>query len=330
MVIDNFSNQYLDKCLNIWNEDVGFIFPITLPMFKEKSIECKYFKKECSFVLLNDNEVVGFIIGKVFDNNPNIPKYQNVGWISLLFVKRKYRKQGYGKTLLTKSEEAMKKLGVKSISVGSDIHNFFPGIPNDFDNTSDLFFKSCGYEMGYYTHDLIKELSKVDLEKYDNYNHNEYIDESGNLKKVELSYAKKEDKEDVLAFLQRTFFGRWYDEAIEYYTNGEVIKEYLLARVDDKIVGFFRVNYGLIKETSYNINWRNRFDSLVGFGPLGVDSLYRHHGIAKMLLYRGITDSVKSGYHYAMIDWTGLVTYYQKLGFETWKCYKYAKKTIEL
>ena len=47
-----------------------------------------------------------------------------------------------------------------------------------------------------------------------------------------------------------------------------------------------------------------------------------------MLLYYAISDSYKNGYTDAMIDWTGLVTYYQKLGFETWKCYQYAKKKL--
>ena len=328
MEIYNFSDKYLKECLDMWNEDVGFIYPISLPMFKEKSIECKYFDKDASFVISENGEKIGFIISKLFKDNPNIPKYQNVGWISLLFVKRKYRKHGYGKILLTKAEEVLIYKGINSISIGSDIHNFFPGIPNDFDNTTDVFFKNNGYNIGYYTHDLVKKLTKDDLVKYSSYNNNEYSLDNGEMKKVELVYAKKSDENDLLDFLKRTFFGRWYDEACEYFKNGEIVKEYLLAKVDGEIVGFLRVNNCLIKETSYNINWKERFDRLVGFGPLGVDVNYRHHGIAKMLLYYAISDSYRNGYTEAMIDWTGLVTYYQKLGFETWKCYQYAKKTI--
>lgn len=327
MLVEKFEKKYLDECLNIWNEEVGFIFPISKSMFEEKTISCRYFSSDASFVIKEDEKIIGYIISKVFKDNPNIPKYQNVGWISLLFVKRSERKKGYGNILLTSAEEKMKKLGVTTIMVGSDIHNFFPGIPNDFDNTSDTFFANHGYEMGYYTHDLIKKLSSDDLIKYSSYNNNEYI-EDGKKKKVLLRYATILDKDALLDFLKRVFFGRWYDEGMEYFSNGEIKKEYLLALVDDKVVGFLRVNNGLIKETSYNINWQGRFQKLVGFGPLGVDPIYRHHGIAKMLLYYAITDSYKNGYSDAMIDWTGLVTYYQKLGFETWKCFKYAKKKI--
>lgn len=329
MIIKKFSSEYINNCLDIWNEDVGFIFPLSYSMFKEKSVDCCYFCGDASFVMIEDNNVIGFIIAKHFNNNPNIPKYKDYGWISLIFVKRAYRKRGIGKTLLECSEKALIALGVKVIQVGSDIHNFFPGVPNDFDNTSDAFFKACGYDVGYYTHDLIKKLSAKDLTNFGSYNNNEYIDDDGSVKKVSLVYACIDDKEKVLSFLKRTFFGRWYDEAIEYFNNGEIKKEYLLAKVDDNVVGFLRVNNGLIKETSYNINWKDRFDKLVGFGPLGVDSDYRHHGIAKMLMYYAISDSYRNGYTDAMIDWTGLVTYYQKLGFEVWKCYRYVKKNIE-
>ena len=131
MMIKNLTSDYLKECLNIWNEDVGFIFPFSFEMFKEKSIDCRYFCSDASFVAIEKDEVIGFIIAKLFDNNPNIPKYQNYGWISLIFVKRKYRKQGYGKALLDSSEEVLKKKGVKSISVGSLGHLVRDEQPDD-------------------------------------------------------------------------------------------------------------------------------------------------------------------------------------------------------
>lgn len=328
MKLLKFKNCYLEDCLELWNREVGFIYPIDLPMFKQKTIDCKYYQNDASFVIKEEEKIIGFIFSKAYDNSELIPKYHNVGWISLIYVARSFRKKGYGKILLENAEENLIKIGVKSISIGSDIHNFFPGIPNDFDNTSDVFFRSNGYTANYYTHDLIKKLTDNDLVLYDNYNNNSYV-ENGVIKDVTLRYANELDKEEVLEFLKRTFYGRWYDEAIEYFTNNEIKKEYLLAIVDNKIVGFLRVNNRLITEISYNINWYQRFDNLVGFGPLGVDVNYRHHGIAKMLLYFAISDSKRNGYSHAMIDWTGLVTYYQKLGFETWKCYQYAKKEIK-
>ena len=325
--IENYKSSYTNQILNLWNNEVGFIFPISEKMFNQKINECKYFNIDASFIVIDGNKVVGFILSKIYDNNPIIAKYINKGWISLFYVSRDYRKQGIGSELLQLSENKLVKMGVKDVSIGSDIHNFFPGIPNDFDNLTDKFLRKRGYNVSYYTHDLIKKFNKEDLVKYQSYSNNQY-QELDKFVKVEIRYASILDKEDLLEFFKRCFYGRWYDECIEYFNNGQVIKEYLLALVNNKIVGFLRVNNQLIDEISYNINWALRFNKLVGIGPLGVDPVYRGKGIAKMLLYYSITDSIKNGYTEAMIDWTGLVTYYQKFGFEIWKCYQYANKII--
>lgn len=325
--IVNFDCKYSEDILNLWNSEVGFIFPISLKMFNQKINNCKYFNNQSSFVAISDGKIVGFILSKIFDNNLIIEKYFNKGWISLFYVGQKYRKNGIGSKLLEKSEEELKSLGVQSISIGSDIHNFFPGIPNDFDNLTDVFFRNRGYNVSYYTHDLVKKLTKDDIIKYHDFNSNQYL-EDDKVVNVVLRYATIDDKEELLDFFKRCFYGRWYDECIEYFKNNQIKKEYLLALINNKIVGFLRVNNQLIDEISYNINWSSRFDKLVGIGPLGVDPEYRSNGIAKMLLYFSISDSAKEGYTEAMIDWTGLVTYYQKFGYEIWKCYQYANKNI--
>lgn len=325
--IVNYQHKYNSEIIKLWNDEVGFIFPISNKMFTQKVNNCKYFKKETSFVALCNNKVVGFIIGKIYDNNPTIEKYYNKGWISLVYVSRSNRKKGIGTKLLESLESKMKMYDVTSIQLGADIHNFFPGIPNDFDNLSDLFFRNRGFNVSYYTHDLVKKLTKEDILMYQSYNNNQYLD-NDKLIDVTITYATKDNKNDLLDFFKRCFYGRWYDECLEYFNNNQIEKEYLLAIVDKKIVGFLRVNNQLIDEISYNINWAERFDKLVGIGPLGVDSDYRNKGIAKMLLYFAISDSAKNGYSEALIDWTGLVTYYQRFGFQVWKCYCYANKKI--
>lgn len=325
--IVNFDSKYSLDILNLWNSEVGFIFPLSQKMFDQKINNCKYFNNQSSFVVVLNEKVIGFVLSKKYDNNPIIQKYLNKGWISLIYVGQKYRKNGIGSLLLEKSEEELKKLGVTSISIGSDIHNFFPGVPNDFDNLTDVFLRKRGYNVSYYTHDLVKKLTKEDIIKYQSYNENKYL-ENGEVVEVILRYATINDKEELLDFFKRCFYGRWYDECIEYFENNQIQKEYLLAIVNNKIVGFLRVNNQLIDEISYNLNWSSRFNKLVGIGPLGVDPTYRSRGIAKMLLYYSISDSSKNGYTEAMIDWTGLVTYYQKFGYEIWKCYQYANKNI--
>ena len=221
----------------------------------------------------------------------------------------------------------MIKSNVATIQIGSDIDNFFPGIPSDFDNLTDVFLKKRGYDIGRYTHDLLKHITKDDLMENDEAITIKFNDEE---KEIKFRYAKEEDKERTYDFFRKCFFGRWFAEAYEYFEDNDIKHEYLLALDGDKVVGFLRVNFGYIKKISYNNTWRNNFDNdLVGIGPLGIDPDYRRYGIAKHLIKKGISDAYKEGFTNAMIDWTGLMHIYQKYGFQVWKCYAYAIKKIE-
>ena len=321
--------------INLWNDEVGHIFPINKKMLDQNINSSKYLDIECSFVVYDGKKLIGFILGKIYDNNKIIEKYINKGWISLVYVKREYRKQGIGSFLLDKLELEMKNKGILYLAIGSDLDCFFPGIPNDFDNLSDRFFKKRGYSMGYYTHDLIKKLRRKDIDLLNEYLlNNSYLSNN-----IEIGYATIDDKDDLLEFLKRCFYGRWYYEALEYFENAEknvdyIGEEYLIARVknntgDHNVVGFLRVNKQIINKISYNIMWAKRFKKLVGIGPLGVDVIYRKQGIATYLLLYAFKDCYENNYSDAMIDWTGLVTYYQKFSFQVWKCYQYANKELE-
>lgn len=314
--VSNFKNDdiLINKIVELWNQEIGFIFPFTKEMFIQKTIDCKYIDYDSSFVATIDNDVVGFIISKVYDNNEIMSKYIDKAWISLFYVSRKYRRNGIGSNLLEKNESILKQKGIIEILFGSDYDNFFPGIPNDFDNLTEPFLTKRGYNCGRYTHDLIRKLKHTTDEKYDH----------------SLRYATKDDKRIVLEFFEKNFYGRWYYEALEYFENDEIEKEYLLSFEGDIMTGFLRINRGIINKISYNMNWSLRFDKLVGIGPLGVAREYRKRKIAKSLINKGLNDCTIEGYTDALIDWTGLMEIYQKYGFEVWKCYQYASKRIKI
>ena len=64
MLLENFDKKYLDECLNIWNEDVGFIFPISKAMFEEKTVGCRYYSNAASFVI-KDNDKIKVLFDKL-------------------------------------------------------------------------------------------------------------------------------------------------------------------------------------------------------------------------------------------------------------------------
>lgn len=310
--------------INLWNREVGFIYPISLEKFNQ-NINGSMLYKEASTIVYADKKVIGFLLGKKYDNNPDIPKYYSTAWISLIYVSREYQRKGIGTKMLEIFEERAKIDNINKISVGADIDCFFPGIPNDFDNLTDRFFQNRNYTVKGYTHDLVKKLNSFD-EDYRKYL--EFTESHKELSKYDFRYAKAEDKEKVLDFFKECFFGRWYYEAKEYFADDEIKEEYLIALDNNKVIGFLRTNKCLINKISYNIMWKERFEKLDGFGPLGVNVNYRKKGIAKMLLMKAIINAYEEKYSVILIDWTGLLSIYQRFGFETWKCYQYANKVL--
>ena len=325
LVFKKYDKEYNIEIVDLWNKEIGFIFKLDYDLFSQK-VNNKYLAINASWVCFKEDKIVGFIISKRYDNNPDIIKYIDKGWISLFYVSFIFRKQGIGNYLLKIAEEELIKTGVNSISVGSDLENFFPGVPGDFDNLTDVFLKKRGYCVGRYTHDLIKILSSSDCIDNDTYLD---INLNGNKETIYFRYATSFDKENVLKFFKDNFFGRWYSEAKEYFNDGEIVSEYLIALHNDKVIGFLRCNYGLISKVSYNNTWKNNFEKLVGVGPLGIDPLYRNNGIAKHLLMKCASDAYKMGYKEAMIDWTGLMHIYQKYGYQVYKCYAYVEKEVK-
>lgn len=69
---------------------------------------------------------------------------------------------------------------------------------------------------------------------------------------------------------------------IEYFNNGGTGREYAIALDGNKICAFAKMGFPQTPEPleSYSLTWRNRFKSLGGIGPLGVDADYRKEILA--------------------------------------------------
>ena len=55
--------------INLWNDEVGHIFPINKKMLDQNINSSKYLDIECSFVVYDGKKLIGFILGKIYDNN---------------------------------------------------------------------------------------------------------------------------------------------------------------------------------------------------------------------------------------------------------------------
>ena len=305
-----------EKILSLWNQEMGMIYPIPQDWFYQ-SIDCYKLKRIiCAYD--SNNNLVGFIILKFFDDDL-IPDYKKMAFISLFYVAKKYRKQGIGSKLFNISEEICHNILNESsfdemqIHIGKDIRNFFPGVATDFDNLTDVWLEKRGYQGSRYTHDLICRFN-------DNNNINININNINNIenniinKNYDYVKATIDDQEEMIKMMLNNHWNRWAYEVKDYFTLGGNGDDYLLIRdpndLNYPIIAFSRVNRAKTKIIAYNMMWKERFKSLGGIGPLGVDQKYRKHGFGNDLLQFSISSLRHDGCTEVMIDWTGLMEFY--------------------
>ncbi len=288
----------------LWNNEMGFIYPIAADVFKRGVY---LYQEKFVYGTYDEDKLVGFIIAKK-KHDEILPSYAKKGWLSLFYVAKKYRQQGIGSKLLLAAEDYLR--DKDEILLGQDVGNFFPGLPSDFNNLTDLWLNKRGYLSGRTTHDLINYKPKLQQIQNTNY-----------LFRV----ATKEDKEALLS-LFATFSERWFHEGYTYFQNDGNGDEYVVCCHNNKIIAFSRINDSLRPCGGYNMTWYERFEKLGGIGPLGVLSSYRKQGLGKDIVAFAINELIKRGKKVLIIDWTGLLEFYQQFGFEVWKTYKYMSK----
>ena len=296
------------NCLKLWNDEMGYVYPISSNSFYQNVID---YKDKDVMIYYDDERVIGFIFLKRFSDD-RLVNYSNNLYISLFYVSKKYRKQGIGSSLFDFAEEIR---DGKELIIGKEINNFFPGVPTDFDNLTDVWLEKRGFVGKRYTHDLITKDPKI----YEIRN-----------KDVEYKYCDDSQKEELIQMMINNNWGRWALEAKEYFEKKTENDKnaYIVGMVDGKIISFAKVNDYKMYLSSYNLMWKERFENLGGFGPLGVDRNYRKKGIGFDMISVSLNDLVKKGCKTIILDWTGLMELYAKFNFEVWKSYKYMSKSF--
>jgi predicted N-acetyltransferase YhbS len=296
------------NCLKLWNDEMGYVYPISSNSFYQNVID---YKDKDVMIYYDDERVIGFIFLKRFSDD-RLVNYSNNLYISLFYVSKKYRKQGIGSSLFDFAEEIREG---KELIIGKEINNFFPGVPTDFDNLTDVWLEKRGFVGKRYTHDLITKDPKI----YEIRN-----------KDVEYKYCDDSQKEELIQMMINNNWGRWALEAKEYFEKKTENDKnaYIVGMVDGKIISFAKVNDYKMYLSSYNLMWKERFENLGGFGPLGVDRNYRKKGIGFDMISVSLNDLVNKGCKTIILDWTGLMELYAKFNFEVWKSYKYMSKSF--
>jgi GNAT superfamily N-acetyltransferase len=191
-------------------------------------------------------------------------------YLRVLVVDRAHRRRGIGSALLQDAEER----GVSVI--GAEPGNYFtPGVWAD-DAGARAFFRSRGLTETRETHNLAVSAAP----------------HPGPLP----ARATPEDRERVLAFIEREFGKIWRFEAASAFDEDEPLA--FVTEEDGEITGF----------AVHEVNNRG----LGFFGPTGVAKSMRGRGLGCALLQASLADLHRMGHGRVVIPWTDALDFYRK------------------
>ncbi|WP_010677294.1 GNAT family N-acetyltransferase [Bacillus timonensis] len=307
--------QWVSQIVNLWNRELGADFPMREVLFKQNSIQDPNVLLSGSYVALNNqDQVVGFVVAKCVQDKKETLLSQEVGYIQALLVDSQFRHQGIGSALLEGAEKALQKQGCNTIFLGRDPAHYFPGVPLEYEDTK-KWFEKRNYEASEVASDLFR-MFKPD-EKFDF------------IKPKDIEVSLLNNKDEFLSFMHRCFPGRWEYEAKRYFNNGGTGREFVVFRKENEIIGFCRINDEKSPIIGPNIYWAPLFtEGLGGVGPLGIDTAERKNGYGLAIVKAGVSFLRERQITNIVIDWTGLLEFYQKIDFEVWKQYQQYSKQI--
>ncbi|MFS0863079.1 GNAT family N-acetyltransferase [Fredinandcohnia sp. 179-A 10B2 NHS] len=309
--------KWLPELVKLWNLELGTDFPMREELIQQNSFQDHTVLKSASHIAINDDKmIVGFIVAKKIQKQMDIQLNTEVGWIQVLLVHSDFRNKGIGSALLTKAEDTLKNQGSKTIFLGRDPGHYFPGVPVKYETTK-RWFEHKGYQAIGIESDLVRNFKDDEIEPVQS------------IKDIQISLVKQNEQNDLLSFLHHCFPGRWEYEAAQYFENGGTGREFVIFKKNNQIIGFCRINDSKSPIIGPNVYWSPLFHGeLGGIGPLGIDSAERKNGYGLAIVKAGIAYLRGRQIDSIVIDWTGLVDFYQKLNFTIWKQYQQYSKNI--
>jgi len=191
--------------------------------------------------------------------------------LRILAVDRDQRRRGIGDALLGDAEARGARI------VAAEAGNYFtPGVVASDTNTVG-FFVHRGYGEIARTQNLVVEVGSREWG-------------------VGVVRATRQNRERVLAFIEKEFGRIWRFEASRAFENDPPTMFYV--EVDGEIAGF----------AAHDANNRG----LGFFGPTGVARVHRGRGLGGRLLQASLADLGRLGYERAIIAWTDAIDFYRK------------------
>ena len=265
------------------------------------------------FVVDVGDALAGAALATVLHGEPAV-NVHGEGWIDLLAVAPDRQQRGLGRALLAAAETWLTAQGCAQAWIGAGPRPFMPGVPDP--SAVVPFFTRSGYatlstawdmaaNLAHYTPpDVVREIAGV------------------------VRPAAPRHAGDLLAFLRREFPGRWRYEAEMILADAGRLSDYMLLWTERGVDGCCLLTFPdsvRPMERYYPYQLPKPWGQL---GSIGVSADRRGEGYGAALLDAGLRRLHDNGINGCVIDWTNLIDFYARFGFERYRSYTMLARSL--
>jgi GNAT superfamily N-acetyltransferase len=259
--------------------------------------------RDATLVALADGQVVGLVAAGLRGDE---------GQLQVLLVDPAARRRGVAKVLHAEALGHLRAAGCTRARVGNAL---WPGIPATARGAL-AFFANCGWSLGQETFDLVGRLGDVPRHP-------------GPPDGAEIVTAGTTDAvQDLLDFQQRVF-PRWADDYRRAAEAGDLDDIVLARDASGEVLGAVLVHGPGSSRWENKRVWRKILgEDMCVIGEVGVSPRSRRRGVGLALVAHASRWLRRRGGDSCLIHWTGLVSWYGRLGYEIWAEYRLAERKL--
>ncbi len=315
--IDPANPVHVRAITEIWNFACGDELAIT-EHFAAYNLRPAPGMTQQGWLLVDDNWAQAFVLASFLDGHPAVAAPAR-GWIDAIAVAPAAQRQGLGSRLLAAAESWLHEHSRTSLSVGSSLRTFAPGVPVELGSAP--FFRRQGYTdtdaagNPRLTYDVSADLSDYRP--------------PADLREVRGAArpAQRGQEELLYGFLRQEFPGRWYYEARLFLEHDAGrISDYMLLWTEEGVQGACLLTFPdsarpIERYFPYSLPkpWGQA-------GSIGVSTSLRGQGFGMYLLDASLRRLHDNGINGCVIDWTTLLHFYGRFGFEPLRSYALLSK----
>ncbi len=289
----------------LWNAQLGTEFPLAERVLALTLFEDPTYRAGDAVLVVEGDDVLGCGWLKRWREPYAEPRFAKTGFIGGLAVRPDQQRHGVATALLSPLEERLRGEHCEHVEISGGLLHLLPGVPEDA-VAGRAFFEARGYAFG--------AEAQYDLHG-DPATHGE----------VAEGVRRARSADEVLTFLAREFAGGWQLHARWHLSNGGRASDFVVLEHDGAVEGFCQIFGRNAWPPGPSTFWTPEHG---GLGPIGVSERLRGRGLGHKLMRGSLHELAVSGVRSCVIDWTRLVHFYGEFGFQPFRSYWRAAKTL--